>query len=73
MPIEEIWCGFRPGSRDNAPILGETEIPGFFLATGHYRNGILNTPVTAHYLSEAILGGELPEFLAPFSPRRFDR
>jgi glycine oxidase len=73
MPIEEIWCGFRPGSRDNAPILGETEIPGFFIATGHYRNGILNTPVTAHYLSEAILGGELPEFLAPFSPRRFDR
>ncbi|HKI99054.1 MAG TPA: FAD-dependent oxidoreductase, partial [bacterium] len=73
MPIEEIWCGFRPGSRDNAPILGETEIPGFFIATGHYRNGILNTPVTAHYMSEAILGGELPEFMAPFSPRRFSK
>lgn len=73
MPVHEIWCGFRPGSRDNAPILGETEIPGFFIATGHYRNGILNTPVTAHYLSEAMLGGELPEFFAPFSPRRFSR
>ena len=71
MPIDEIWCGFRPGSRDNAPILGETEIPGFWIAAGHYRNGILNTPVTAHYLSQAILGAPLPEFLAPFSPRRF--
>ena len=73
MPIHEIWCGFRPGSRDNAPILGETEIPGFWIATGHFRNGILNTPVTAHYLSQAMLGGGLPEFLAPFSPQRFSQ
>ncbi len=71
LPMQEIWCGFRPGSRDNAPILGETEMPGFFIATGHYRNGILNTPVTAHYMAEAVLGGTLPEFLAPFSPLRF--
>lgn len=71
MPIHEIWCGFRPGSRDNAPILGETEIPGFFIATGHYRNGILNTPVTAKYMSELILAGTMPEILAPFSPARF--
>jgi glycine oxidase len=71
--VHEIWCGFRPGSRDNAPILGETEIPGFFIATGHFRNGILNTPVTATYMAEAILEGTTPEMLAPFSPRRFAR
>jgi glycine oxidase len=71
LPIHEIWCGFRPGSRDNQPILGETEIPGFFIATGHFRNGILNTPVTAKAMSELILTGTTPEVIAPFSPRRF--
>ena len=71
MPLAETWCGFRPGSRDNAPIIGETEIPAFFIATGHYRNGILNTPVTAEVMSEIMLGGQPPEFLAPFSPLRF--
>jgi glycine oxidase len=71
LPLHETWCGFRPGSRDNAPILGETEIPGLFLATGHYRNGILNTPVTAFHMATAILDGKTPDVLAPFSPRRF--
>ena len=71
MPLAETWCGFRPGSRDNAPIIGETEIPAFFIATGHYRNGILNTPVTAEVMSEIVLGAQPPEFLAPFSPLRF--
>lgn len=71
LPLQETWVGFRPGSRDNAPILGETEIPGLFLATGHYRNGILNTPVTAFHMATAILDGKTPDVLAPFSPRRF--
>ncbi len=48
-------------------------MPGFFIATGHYRNGILNTPVTAVYMAEAIVEGRPPEILVPFSPRRFDR
>lgn len=69
--VEETWVGFRPGSRDNAPILGETEVPGLYMATGHYRNGILNTPVTAEYLSTLMLGGEVPAFFSAFSPRRF--
>ena len=73
LPIDEIWCGFRPGSRDGAPLLGETDVPGFYVATGHYRNGIINTPVTAKYMSELILDGHRPELLMRLSPRRFDK
>ena len=73
LPVQETWCGFRPGSRDNAPILGETEIPGFFIATGHFRNGILNTPATIEGMTQVMLDGATPPWLAPFSPRRFDR
>jgi len=73
LPIDEMWCGFRPGSRDNAPILGETEVPGFYVATGHYRNGIVNTPVTAKYLAGLILDGAQPELLRRLSPRRFTK
>ena len=67
----ETGVGFRPGSRDNAPLLGATGIPGFYLATGHYRNGILHTPVTATYLSRLILRQAIPEFFLDYSPARF--
>ena len=46
LPIDEMWVGFRPGSRDDAPVLGPSGIDGLALATGHHRNGILLTPVT---------------------------
>lgn len=72
LPIVETWCGFRPGSRDNSPILGESKIRGVFLATGHYRNGILFAPVTAMYMSRLMLNGEVPEAIRAFSPLRFD-
>ncbi len=71
LPIVETWCGFRPGSRDNAPMLGESRIPGVFLATGHHRNGILFTPATAVYMSRLLLEGKVPEPIRPFSPQRF--
>ena len=47
LPIAETWVGFRPGSRDDAPMLGPSGIDGLVVATGHHRNGILLTPVTA--------------------------
>ena len=47
LPIDEIWVGHRPGSRDDAPILGPGPLDGLFYATGHHRNGILLAPVTA--------------------------
>jgi len=71
LPILETWCGFRPGTRDNSPLLGESAIPGVFLATGHYRNGILFAPATAYYMSEMLLEGSNPELLQYFSPKRF--
>ncbi|MFF8843701.1 glycine oxidase ThiO [Streptomyces sp. NPDC015127] len=71
LPLTETRAGLRPGSPDNAPMLGFTELPGLLLATGHYRNGVLLTPVTGDVLAEALTSGELPDAARPFSPRRF--
>lgn len=71
LPIDEMWVGFRPGSRDDAPILGDSGIPGLILATGHHRNGILLAPVTTEILSELILTGRPPELLRGFGLDRF--
>ena len=71
LPIAETWVGFRPGSRDDAPMLGPSGLDGLVVATGHHRNGILLTPVSAATVSTYILTGKLPEIAAPFSPERF--
>jgi glycine oxidase len=71
LPIDDLWTGFRPTSRDDAPILGPTPIEGLFVATGHHRNGILLTPLTALTVSEAILSGRLPEAIREFTIDRF--
>jgi glycine oxidase len=71
LPIAETWVGFRPGSRDDAPMLGPSGIDGLVVATGHHRNGILLTPVTAQGISAYLLTGRLPESLRPFTPERF--
>lgn len=69
----EVSTSVRPGTPDNAPIVGRTPIGGLVLATGHYRNGILLTPVTADGVSALIVDDALPAELAPFDPGRFDR
>ncbi|MGH9601755.1 MAG: glycine oxidase ThiO [Terriglobales bacterium] len=67
----EAWAGLRPGTPDDLPILGPTSIPGYFVAAGHFRNGILLAPVTAQVVAEAVRG-ETPSFdLSPFSAARF--
>ncbi|WP_338676190.1 FAD-dependent oxidoreductase [Streptomyces sp. SCSIO 30461] len=71
LPLTETRAGLRPGSPDNAPLLGPTELPGLLLATGHYRNGVLLTPVTGDALADALVSGELPEEARPFTPHRF--
>jgi glycine oxidase len=71
LPVVETWVGFRPGSRDDAPMLGPGAVDGLVIATGHHRNGILLTPVTAAVVSDYILSGRLPEMARPFSPERF--
>lgn len=72
LPVTDTWAGLRPGSRDNGPLLGHARAPGILFATGHYRNGILLTPITAEEISRLILGGETSSLLAPFSPLRFE-
>jgi glycine oxidase len=69
--FEEVCTGFRPGTPDNAPLLGPTAVDGLVAATGHYRNGILLTPVTADGIADLLADGALPDVLAPFVPTRF--
>ncbi|WP_326730637.1 glycine oxidase ThiO [Streptomyces phaeochromogenes] len=71
LPLTETRAGLRPGSPDNAPLLGPTALPGLLLATGHYRNGVLLTPVTGDVMAHALATGELPDEARPFTPRRF--
>jgi glycine oxidase len=71
LPIAETWVGFRPGSRDDAPMLGPSGIDGLVVATGHHRNGILLTPLTVETISAYVLTGRLPPIVQPFSPERF--
>ena len=69
--IAEAWTGLRPGTPDNLPLLGETSIPGYYAATGHYRDGILLTAVTAEVMTAVILDNSSPVELTRFSPARF--
>ena len=69
--IAEAWTGLRPGTPDNLPLLGATAVPGYFAATGHYRDGILLAPVTAEVMGSLILEGTTPLSLEKFSPLRF--
>ncbi|UGY90898.1 glycine oxidase ThiO [Streptomyces gobiensis] len=71
LPLVETRAGLRPGSPDNAPLLGPTALPGLQVATGHYRNGILLAPVTGDALAQSLTTGELPEEARPFTARRF--
>ncbi len=69
--IEEFWWGFRPGTPDELPILGRSACGNLYLATGHYRNGILLAPVTAALLTDLILKQKSDPLLAEFSYQRF--
>jgi glycine oxidase len=68
----EAWAGLRPGTPDSLPILGPTQTSGYFVATGHFRDGILLTPITAHVMARVIGGADSEYDLSPFSPNRFD-
>ncbi|HZS09254.1 MAG TPA: glycine oxidase ThiO [Blastocatellia bacterium] len=70
--VIETWAGLRPHAPDDLPVLGaDPELAGLVYATGHYRNGILLTPVTAQAISELIRTGESKTNLSPFSITRF--
>jgi glycine oxidase len=71
LPIDEMWVGHRPGSRDDAPILGPGPLDGLIYATGHHRNGILLAPVTADAIARLVLDGTLDPAIRPFGIERF--
>lgn len=69
--ILDAWAGLRPGSPDDLPIMGAGRLPGTYVATGHFRNGILLAPITAVLMSELIQGRNARLDLHAFSPLRF--
>ncbi len=69
--LVDTWAGLRPWAPDGLPILGATKIGGLYVATGHYRHGILLAPITATLMADLILTGRPALDLAPFSPARF--
>jgi glycine oxidase len=71
LELVEATAGLRPGTPDNAPLIGASATEGLLVAAGHFRNGVLQAPVTADGIA-ALLAGEGPPFeMAPFSPQRF--
>jgi glycine oxidase len=68
--LDEICTGLRPGSPDNAPLVGDSGVDGLLFATGHYRNGVLLAPVTADGIAQLIVHSTVPDVLAPFAPGR---
>ncbi len=72
LELAETHAGLRPGSPDNAPLLGPSALPGLIMATGHHRNGVLLTPVTADAVATYLSTGRLEDSILPFSPARFE-
>ena len=69
--LAETCAGLRPGTPDNGPVVGRCGPDGLLVATGHYRNGILMSPVTAD-AAVALLAGQAPApEWEPFTPQRF--
>jgi glycine oxidase len=69
--VEEAWAGLRPDTPDHLPILGPTDIEGLLIATGHYRSGVLLTPITAKLICELVEGKTPSVDCERFSPLRF--
>ncbi len=69
--IEETWAGLRPDSPDHLPILGPTDLEGLLMATGHFRSGVLLTPITARLLREWITEQRVSVDWERLSPMRF--
>ncbi len=72
-PEVTAWAGVRPGTPDDAPMIGQTAIPGVFAALGHYRNGVLFAPATAGVIADQVIDGKVSPLAAAFDPLRFDK
>jgi glycine oxidase len=73
LELAETVAGLRPGTPDNAPVIGPSQLPGLVLATGHFRAGVLLAPVTADLIAGLLETGTIDQSAAPFSAQRFER
>jgi glycine oxidase len=73
LEMVEVSVGLRSAVDDHLPVIGATDVAGLFLAVGHFRNGVLLAPATAHYLARWISEGKRPRELEPFAPHRLMR
>ena len=71
LELIECGAGLRPGTPDNAPVIGATRLDGLLIAGGHYRNGILLAPFTADVITALLTGVAPPAEAAALSPARF--
>ena len=72
LPTADSWAGFRPRVEDDLPVIGPCEsTDGLYVASGHYRNGILLAPITGELLARLISGAGSSSLLEPFFPNRF--
>lgn len=70
-PITHTWAGLRPGTPDDLPIIGPTDASRVFVATGHFRNGILLAPITAQIMADLVGGRPSPMDISAFATDRF--
>jgi glycine oxidase len=69
--FRDAWAGLRPDTPDHLPLIGPAPgVEGLYLAAGHFRNGVLLSPITGRLVADAILGRELPAAAHAFSPER---
>ena len=71
--LVEMRAGLRPGSPDNAPLIGPGARKGLLIATGHFRNGVLLAPATADAVAALLAGETSPVEISPFDPGRFGK
>ena len=71
LELVETCVGLRPGTPDNGPLVGTTSIAGLVMATGHYRGGVLLSPLTAEAVVAAVTGGPMVDQWQPFGAERF--
>jgi len=69
--VEETWAGLRPDTPDHLPIIGPTDVEGLLIATGHFRSGVLLTPITAKLIADYVAGVAPTLDCDRFSPQRF--
>jgi glycine oxidase len=71
LELVEMLAGLRPGTPDNAPLIGPGGLDGLLIATGHYRNGILMAPLTADAIAAMLSSASPPAEAKPAHPGRF--